>query len=292
MSENPVFESKLTDGWRRFLAHVIENGFSVARRSPEDFIRHFPPAAIMQGLARRPQLRANILVIATGIRPRIAIKKTVESCIEDLEISLAEDEADAETVVTLFDPDDRVRYLDKKLLWKFITEGEFWESKKSDGDDYTIAEEHLGFILDRALKDGLITHQDVVEGVSVPTMAQLLPRDDLARIISGALLMGSGGNPFSEEALLDEVPVSILLQHIPLQTLWTQVVVPRIAEKYGFEEATTAEVSEPTTEREAVPEAPEIEVTTSEEPVTDKPNGATKIAAPVPPPPPVPKVEA
>ena len=238
MSESKgSFESKLSKGWQRFLAHVIEHGLAVGRREPEDFIRHFPPGAIMEGLSERPQLRANILIIATGVRPKIAAKKTVSSCTEDLEIALSENETDAETVVTLFDPDDRVRYLDAELLWKFVTEGSFWDVDRADKSSFEVAQEHLAFMLERGLLDGLVTHRDIVDGVSVTELARLLPRDDLAKIVAGALSAGQSGHAFSEEALLSEVPCATLVKHIPLPSLWERVIVPRISQKYGFENA-------------------------------------------------------
>ena len=59
--------SQLSKGRERFLAHVIEHGFEVGRRSPEDFVRHFPPTIIMEGLKDNAKLRADILVQATGV---------------------------------------------------------------------------------------------------------------------------------------------------------------------------------------------------------------------------------
>ena len=67
--------STLSKGRERFLAHVIEHGFEVGRRSPEDFVRHFPPTLIMEGLRDQAKLRANILVAATGLKEKVAIKK-------------------------------------------------------------------------------------------------------------------------------------------------------------------------------------------------------------------------
>src|SRR5690606_26819505 len=72
--------SQLSKGRDRFLAHVIEHGFDVGRRTPEDFVRHFPPTLIMEGLKDQPQLRADILVQATGVKEKVAIKKSWESC--------------------------------------------------------------------------------------------------------------------------------------------------------------------------------------------------------------------
>jgi hypothetical protein len=120
-----VLESKLEPGMLRFMAHAIENGLNAGLRTDEDFIRHFPPREIMMGLAERPDLRANILVPTTGVRPKIASKKSAESAGQDLQIALDEGETDAALIVSLFHPDDRVRYLDKARLWNYIIEPEF-----------------------------------------------------------------------------------------------------------------------------------------------------------------------
>ena len=91
--------STLSKGRERFLAHVIEHGFEVGRRSPEDFVRHFPPTLIMEGLRDQAKLRANILVAATGVKEKVAIKKSWESCADDLQIALDEGETDASMVM-------------------------------------------------------------------------------------------------------------------------------------------------------------------------------------------------
>ena len=227
------FRSKLAEGRQRFLAHVIEHGFAIGQRGPQDFIRHFPPDAIMEGLKNEPERRANIMVICTGTRMKIALKKPYESCAEDLQIALEEDECDAETVVTLFDPDDRVRFLDSQRLWTYIVEGDFWTDPKKNPH----ASAHLAFILERGLTDGLLSHKEVVEGISTEQMVDKLPRAELAKIIQGALTAGQAGKPFSETNMLAMVPPSALVHHIPLTEIWDRVVVAKIAERHKFVEA-------------------------------------------------------
>lgn len=227
------FESKLSKGWERFLAHVIEHGFEVGRRTPEDFIRHFPPASIMRGLGDRPELRSNILVICTGVRAKIALKKSAESCGEDLQIALDEDETDAETIVTLFDPDDRVRFMDPQALWTYVTEGDFWSTDPArDPAGHQRAAAHVAYIIDRALKDGLLTDREVVEGITTEKITECLPREALHEIIAGALAVAHEGKPFSEKDLLAFSPPSTLVQHIPLGVLWEQIVKPKIAQRH------------------------------------------------------------
>src|SRR5688500_18332459 len=102
------YTSKLTEGRQRFLAYVIEHGLEIGRRTHVDFSRHFPRSAIMDGLKNQPRLRAAILVLTTGVKQKSALKKSAQSAAEDVQIALEEGETDAESIVMLFNPDDRV----------------------------------------------------------------------------------------------------------------------------------------------------------------------------------------
>src|SRR5215216_3648690 len=73
------FKSSLKSPSERFLSqtvvHVLERGF----RTPEDFLRHFKPADLMQGLEGAPDLRAKILIEGAGVHEKIARKKSTTS---------------------------------------------------------------------------------------------------------------------------------------------------------------------------------------------------------------------
>jgi len=241
------FQSQLPDGWQRFLAHVIEHGLAVKRRRPEDFIRHFPPSAIMGGLEDEPQRRANILVICTGVRMKIATKKSAGSSAEDLQIALDEDETDAETIVTLFDPDDRVLYLDPAKLWAYVTEGRFWE-----GEGSASSREHIAYMLRRALDDELITHREIVEGITTARIAELLPREELGNVLAAALGEAHRGKPFTEAKMLEMVPPGTLVDSIPLPDIWEKVIVPQIAARNGLVKSSVPEEPAPSEESEEV----------------------------------------
>lgn len=238
--QDRAFTSKLGHGRERFLAHVVEYALRCGRRTPEDFIRHFPPAAIMVGLRDRPSLRANILETTTGIKFRIAVKKSAESAGEDLKIALDEAETSPATVVSLFDPDDRVRHLSDKALWQFVIEDKFWSASSSDAEASNRATEHVAFILDRALQDELITHRDIIDGISVHRIAKLLPRAELEKIIAAALAVGQKNKPFTEAGLVDAVGSQTLLAHVPLKDIWNSMIVPKIAQAHGFVKAPEA----------------------------------------------------
>jgi hypothetical protein len=226
--------SQLSKGRERFLAHVIEHGFEVGRRSAEDFVRHFPPTLIMEGLKDQPKLRADILVLATGVKEKVAIKKTWESCADDLQIALDEGETDAGAVMKVFQMDDRVRYLDHKALWSYVTEGEFWKISPSRQKEYAAAKTHMAFMLGRALEDKLVSHQDIVEGITVEELASRLPKSELGKIIKGALDCGKRNAPFTETDLLGSMPPDVLVNYMPLFQVWDAIIDHKIAVEHGY----------------------------------------------------------
>lgn len=259
----PAFKSTLSQGKQRFLAYVIEHGLEIGRRSAADFIRHFPPDAIMKGLEHQPSIRASILVLTTGLRQKIAVKKSWQSAAEDLQISLDEAETDAESIVAVFKPDDRVRYLDAKKLWTYIVEGEFWKATSSKKPEFERAKAHVAFMIDRALADGLITHRDVVEGVTVAELAQRLPKPELGKLIERALNNSHKNAPFTEVDLFDALTASVLVEYVPLEHIWNKLVVPRIAEAHGYvgggsAEAPAAAVDDLAAPAALIPEAAPI----------------------------------
>jgi hypothetical protein len=230
----PAFTSKLKEGRQRFLSLVVEHALVHGRRTPDDFIRHFPPTAIMTGLKNQPRLRGQILVMATGLKEKIAVKKSAESAAEDLQVALDEAETDAAAVLELFQADDRVRYLDAASLWSFLVEGEFWNATVSKKEEFERAKDHLAFMLETALAEKLITHRDVVEGVTVGEIVMRLPKGELHKIIEGALSNAHRGAPFTELDLMATIPPATLLKYVPLPHLYSAVLEPKIALAHGY----------------------------------------------------------
>ncbi len=248
--DTPEFTSKLSAGRERFLSHVLDFGLSTGRRTADDFIRHFPPDKIMTGLKNQPRLRANILVLATGLKQRIALKKSATSAAEDLQIALDESETDAESVVTLFEPDDRVRYLDAKELWAYVIEGEFWTASPTNKDEFKVAKQNVAFMLSRALTDKLVTHEDVVAGVTVAEIAARLPKAELGKIIAAALENSRKDSPFRDSDLLAAMPPEVLVDYVPLPHLYKKVIVAKIAQEHGYVEAEESTEGDPAAEDE------------------------------------------
>lgn len=234
------FQSKLDKGRERFLAHCIEHQLETGRRSAEDFIRHFPPEQIMQGLGAKADLRAAILVLTTGLKQKIAEKKSWQSAAEDLQIALDEGETDAESVAAVFDPDDRVRYLDHKRIWKFLIEAEFWNAPATNRQAHELAKDNVAFMIERALHDRLVSHREVIEGITVAELAKRLPKAELGKLIEAALGKARSNAPFTEVDLLKEMPAFVLVEYVPLPHIWSTVIEPKIAAAHDYLEVPDA----------------------------------------------------
>jgi len=225
------FKSQLVQGKQRFLAHVVHHALESRRRKPEDFLRHFPPEALMEGLASKADLRGRLLAGATGLKEEVAMKTSLEAATELLRVALESGATEAEAVLALFDPDDRVRFLDPKKLWAFVAEGDL---ARGDGIEFEIAKSTVAYILDRAIQEKLTTAREVVDGISLDKLAQLLPRAELAWILTAAVSRGRARKPFRDEDLLEEAPTRVLTEHVPLTLVWEKVIVPHIAEAHGL----------------------------------------------------------
>jgi len=215
----------------------------------------------MEALALRPDLRAGVLVPTTGLKHKIALKKSWQSAGDDLQSALDEGETQAHQIVDAFDPDDRVLYLPDKKLWAFIVEGSFWKATaKDDKVAYAMAQQHIAYMLDRALTDALITPRDVVDGIGINELCNRLPRSEMAALFTSALDGGRKGTAFTDRDLLATLPPSTLVQHVPLTHIFETVIHARIAAVHGY----LPEAEQPAMEA-APPPAPVLEILKEEE---------------------------
>ncbi len=251
-----VFSSKLPEPRQRFLAQVVEHGLRSGLRTPEEFLRHFSPLTIMHALGEEPARRARILETTVGTRPKIALKKSPESSGEDLRIALEEGETTAAAVLEQFEADDRVRFLDAQYLWTFVVEPRFWLHTATSTDRLQKIRSHTAYLVQTAIAEGLVTERDVVRAISVGTLVECMPREEVANLIERALLDGRDRTPFSERTLLEVLGVRGIIDHVPLATIWEWVVGAKIAVPQGF-----APDAEPLfDEREAHPDAQDVTV--------------------------------
>lgn len=226
-----TFVSGLGKGREAFHSEITEYCLRVGERTPEDFLRNFSCSKIMISLASRPLERARIISELTGVHERVANKLSPENAGETLQIALDEGVTTPKDIVRLFQADDRQRYLNRHELWAFDIEGEPWKVSPNDTAAHTRAEKYTAYILERAMQNLLISHEDIVSGLGVVKLAGWLPSELLGQIIEASL---KKSDKFTEEDLLRAAPPSTLVAHVPLDYIWEKVVVPLIAEQHDY----------------------------------------------------------
>jgi hypothetical protein len=260
--------SRLTDAKDRFLSIVLEHSLAIGLRSPAEFLHAFPPTTIMLALAEHPTRRAHILEKTVGIRPRIGLRKSPASSGEDLQIALDEGETDAAMVLGLFEPDDRVRFLDGPSLWSFIRDPRYWSSLPPP-EELALVYQHTELILATAMREELITGPEIIRAISVQTLVQHLPRDEVAAILERAVVERE---VLTEARLLESLGLETIVRHVPLATIWEWVIGAKIAAPQGL-----SIDNEPLfDERDAHPDAHTHEVTVILDPAETQPNGRLK----------------
>jgi hypothetical protein len=256
----PPFESALGSGEERLLAQLVVHALGDGWRTPEDFLSYFGPEEIISSLSENDDLRAAILVEAAGVHERLARKKSVASGSEDLEIALSEGICDAEAILEVYAPDERVRHLDNQKLWRFATDGAFW--KKSPGDaGHADAVRRIVWILERAIEQELVSADGIVEGLTFDQIVKCLPEQVAREVVIHALTIAEQrAAALTADALLEAVPLPALIDYVPLNYVWEHVVLDRIAGPGQLVERTEAEpapaASKPTASKPAASQAP------------------------------------
>src|SRR5450432_3162634 len=225
------FVSGLGKGREAFHAEVTEFALRSGERTPEDFLRHFSCRAIMRQLEARPMERARIVSQSTGVHEKVAHKMSPDASGESLQIALDESVSTASAIVKLFQPDDKQRYLERHALWAFDIEGQPWKTTAATKTSHDRAKSYVAYILDRALENLLVSHEEVVHAITVTKLAQCLPKEKLGAIIESSL---KTSDKFTEEDLLGAVPPQSLVEYVALDYLWERVVTPLIAEPHDY----------------------------------------------------------
>jgi len=230
----PRHQSSLPTARERFLAAVVDFALAEGWRNPGDFLRHFGPRMLMHSLAGDEALRVRLLMATTRVNERLASRKTTASAAEDLAIALEEGLTDPSKVLALIPADDRIRYLDAQQLWSFLTENEFWKGDHAQPDERERFVRRVTFVLECALREGVLRVQDIADGIGFKRIAACLPRAELQRVVEHALSRAREGQRLTEEQLLEAVPLRSLMNHVPLEHTWTEVVVGRVARPLQF----------------------------------------------------------
>jgi hypothetical protein len=228
--ESP-FVSGLGKGREAFHAEVTEFVLRSGERTPEDFLRHFSCRSIMKSLDARPMERARIVSQSTGVHEKVAHKMSSDASGESLQIALDEGVTTAAAIVKLFQPDDKQRYLERHALWAFDVEGQPWKTTAATKTAHDRAKAYLAYMLERALENLLVSHEEVVHAISVAKLVQSLPKEKLGLIIEASL---KTHDKFTEEDLLGTIPPGMLVEYVPLDYLWDKVITPLVAEAHDY----------------------------------------------------------
>lgn len=241
-SGTDTFISGLGKGREAFHSEVTEFCLRIGERTPEDFLRHFSCSKMMISLSSRPMERARIISELTGVHERVANKLSPENAGETLQIALDEGVTTPKDIIRLFQPDDRQRYLDRHELWAFDIEGQPWKASPTDSTAHARAEKFVAYLMDRAIENLLISHEEIVSALGVVKLAGWLPSELLGQIIEASL---KKSDKFTEEDLLRAAPPSSLVAHVPLDYLWERVVIPLIAEAHDYAPKQGGEIRPP-----------------------------------------------
>lgn len=242
--------SNLKTGAERFLSQVVSYALDHGFRTPEDFLRQFPPLELMQSLELAPELRKDILVMAAGTHEKIARRKSAQSAAEDLRFALDEGVTTAADVLEVFSSDDRVRYLNRVRLFAFAVEDAFYSGQKTTSE-HEKAVERLLFILEAAISEQLVSLPDVASSIGFETIAHRMPMRELQRLVEHALILGSNGAALSPHALFEVVPLRSLLSYVPMDLVWSKVIESKVLVPTGLLDASKLSLSD---ERPSSPE--------------------------------------
>jgi hypothetical protein len=239
------FRSSLEAPRDRFLSELLARALPSALRSAADFLTHFPPPVLMQALAHEPELRADVVQAATACKRKTALGKSIASATDDLEVALKVHDTTEEQVLECLPLDERVRLLPRPDVWDFIA-----EPILADKPEVAALVTHL---LARALAHALMTPEQVVNAIGVGVLVEALPKSELTAVVNSVL-----GAPakYSSSDLLNVLHPAVLVKHLPPTLIWTQVVIPLVAEVHGFL-ADADEQPEPVIESEAAAEGEE-----------------------------------
>jgi len=235
--------SELPTGAERFLSRVAQHTTKNGWQSPEDFVRHFGPQSLMQALAKADTLRSRLLIELANVHEKIAVKKSIDSAAEDLRLALEEGITTPQAVLEQFGADDQVRYLKPTALFSYLFEDAFYRATDDAKKERAVA--RLAFLIEVALSENLLTLAQMADGIGFEVIAEHLPPAVLKEVVVGALQGGRQKEPLTEQRLLEMVPLVKLLGCLPLEVVWSRVIIERVAKPSGFVDGAAADALAP-----------------------------------------------
>lgn len=243
----------------QFLSRVLDYALSSEWRTPKDYFDHFGTRTVVEKLEQDSALRTRLLVETTGVHERLARRKSPESATEDLDIALEQGLTTAQQLIALIPNDDRVRYLDAREVWRFLVgeapSGAEGEAPSGAGGE-AVTVERVTFLLRAAVDCGLLSLREITHAMGLHRVSTSLPQAELQRILETALERAQEGHRLSEEEILGAIPLDVLVQYVPLEHTWTEVVEGALLNNAGLGKGggrASAPPEEPPAPEEAAP---------------------------------------
>ncbi len=224
------------EGVGAFIAEILAAGYEKGLLDPKLlFDQEFLTArALMRSLSGSSALRGCILHKLRYDDEPISFDLPVEVCGDILHLLITQGMIKPEEVLNTMTPEQCARYLDHRLLWSFATARPVWHGIRKGVDPQILRAEsdYLAVILFSALKHGLITETDVVDGIGVGELRKLLfswQQEDLFDKIRESCGTGTS----IDHVILEKITLITVVRRIP-KILWGKVVNPKIEVVYGL----------------------------------------------------------
>ena len=210
---NASYSSDLPSATERFLAKTLVHALSEGVRTPADFLRHFPPQALMSALDIARDLRARILAGTAGVHEKIAKRKSTAAASEDLQLAL--DESVCEPRCSSYS-----RVTIACVTWTRSCSGSSW-SRTSSGPRRTATSRATAArrsasrsCWSRRSKKSSSACRTSWTPISFDELAARLPEAELRKLVKHALQIGRSGTALDETRLLEIVPLTELVRLI------------------------------------------------------------------------------
>jgi hypothetical protein len=226
---------------------MIAKGYELELLEPETFFEKIPARKLMLDLSERSALRGSILHKLRYDDEPICFELSAEACGEILEHLMAQGAVTPKDALNVMTPEKCARYLGHKQLWSIITARPFWKGIRRGVDPQILKAENecLTALLISALKHGLVTETDVVDGIGIGTLRGLLlswQQDDLIQRMREH--DGRDGKSL-DSMILERITPKTIVHRIP-KILWEKVVNPKIEVAYDLWSMRPPESTRPT----------------------------------------------
>lgn len=210
----------------RFLRRVVDEALEHGWRTAPEFLRAFPPAVLVESLPA--ELRTRLLVEGAKIPAKIAVRHSAAAAREDLEIALDEGLTTAQSLCALIPGEARARHLDAGRLWAFATGGEWLGRAALDEDSRRRAVERIRNIVRFAAAEGLVEEGATLSSIAPSELAARASVPALRRAFALAVESAERGEVLDKEELYDLVGAAQVLEALPPDQLWAEVVLVKI----------------------------------------------------------------